>query len=269
LTVGLPRLNKEQLDILKYLFRSVVPCFILGAAVFLSGCAAMIEAPIRDKTASIENVALPRKDLNSLMARLSRNTAFAFSGASGVRIMENEGAANEYIVQIIGDRPTIGGGLAAAVSEDGYYITASHVLEEGMPVLLVHDQAGEFGYELVREVWRAEDGRDLALLKGRPRKSCFPIALKIPAEGDVVVAAGASGGDSAGVVLGVDGEHILHSAPLRRGDSGGPLVNKNGALIGVNRAIHLDPFRGRRNEAIILDADEITRLILEDRRKNR
>ena len=227
----------------------------------------MIEAPIRDKAASIENLPIPQRKLDSLVGWIGMNTTFAFSGASGVRILENEQVANEYIVQIIGERPSIGGGLAAAVSEDGYYITASHVLDEGMPVLLVHSEEGVLWHERAREVWRAHDGRDLALLKGRPRKTCFPVSEKIPIPGEVVLAAGASGGDSAGRVLRVDNGYILHTAPLRRGDSGGPLVDTDGALIGVNRAIHVDPFHGRRNEAAILDPYEIQRVIRNDRRK--
>ncbi len=253
---------------MKCLFRSVsLPCFACGAAVLVCGCAAIIEAPIRDKTDSIENAPIAQKKLDSLVAWIRANTTFAFSGASGVRILENEEVANEYIVEIVGNRPAIGGGLAAAISEDGYYITASHVIEIGMPVLLVHAQADGFGYELAREVWRADDGRDLALLKGRPRKTCFPVSVISPNAGELVLAAGASGGDSVGVILGLGDEHILHTAPLRRGDSGGPLINTDGVLIGVNRAIHVDPFHGRRNEAVILDPDEIVRLIRRDRRK--
>ena len=270
LSIGLSERIKRNCIVLNRLFRLVVLAGLLcGVAISLAGCAAMIEAPIRDKTASIENAPIAQKQLDSLVAWIRANTTFAFSGATGVRVFANEEVANEYIVEIVGNHPTIGGGLAAAVSEDGYYITASHVLERGMPVLLVHNQEGGFGYELVREVWRADDGRDLALLKGRPRKSCFPVAVRSPTVGALVLAAGASGGDSAGLILGVGSEHIFHTAPLRRGDSGGPLVNTDGELIGVNRAIHVDPFHGRRNEAMIIDPYEIIGLIRRDRRERR
>jgi S1-C subfamily serine protease len=257
--------NRKHCGVLKHLFGSVVSLFSCCILIFLSGCAAMIEASIRDKTDSIENAPISQRDMEWLVAWVQENTSFAFSGASGVRIMGSEEVANEYIVQIVGERPAIGGGLAAAVSEEGYYITASHVLEEGVPILLVHNEAGRLRYELVREVWRAADGRDLALLKGQQRRTCFALATKTPAVGEVVLAAGASGGDSAGVILEVDDEHVLHTAPLRRGDSGGPLINSKGELIGVNRAIHLDPFHGRRNEASILDSNEILRQIRSDR----
>src|SRR5690606_34566180 len=124
---------------------------------------------------------------------------YAFADAAGLRILRHDRAENEYVIQVIGNNRKVEGGLAAAVSKDGYYLTAGHVVKGNSPLLLVRNENGKLLQTKGRVVWRADDGRDLALIKSESRENCFPMALTPPATGDVVIAAGASGGDSAGV----------------------------------------------------------------------
>lgn len=246
--------------------RSFFHLFVLPIVFALGGCAALIEAPLERKVSSLSSTPLLEDRREALLGWLDANSTFAFSHARGVKIAKESGQNGRYLVQIEGTERELAGGLAAAVTFDGYYVTASHVLEDNEPVLLLSRTPEGLLEERARVVWRSSQGMDLALIKGPPRGTCFPIAEATPRIGEIVLAGGATGGDSAGRVLSVNRRRILHSAPLRRGDSGGPLINTSGEIVGVNRAIHYDIFRGRRNEATIIPPEEILSAIKRDRK---
>ena len=229
------------------------------------GCAGLIEAPLESKLNSFQSLPLSAKDREMLLGWMAENSAFAFSHAQGVEIIEEPGAEGRYLVQIQGTQKDLAGGLASAVTRDGYYVTAGHVLKDDDPVLLLWSGPEGLVQQKARVVWRSPEDWDIALIKGPPRRTCFSIAVEKPRVGATVLAGGATGGDSAGGILAVDGERVMHSAPLRRGDSGGPLINTAGELVGVNRAIHFDVFRGRRNEAVQLPVEMLWDAIERDR----
>ena len=245
----------------RFLFHFLV---LLLALAFV-GCAALIEAPLENKLSSLASVPLLQRDREALLDWMATNSTLAFSHAKGVTIIQEPGTIDRYLVQIEGTQRDLAGGLAAAVTLDGYYVTASHVLKNNGPVLLLSSAPEGLVQERARVVWRSLREGDLALIKGPPRRTCFPITRNAPRIGEVVLAGGATGGDSAGTVLTVEGRRLMHTAPLRRGDSGGPLVNTAGELVGVNRAIHYDVIRGRRNEAVRISLDELLAVIRRDR----
>jgi S1-C subfamily serine protease len=239
---------------------------LLATGCGLLGCGAMVEAPVQDKTASLGKAGLTDSDKRLLTAWLHANTSFVFRNAAGVESVKRSGDNRKFVVELTGAGGKMTGGLASAITLDGYHVTAAHVVAGKDRLLLVHGENGELVQEEARVVWRAPDGRDLALLKAGPRRHCFSLTLRKPQPGDVVMAAGASGGESAGCLTRVDTGRLLHTAPLRRGDSGGAVLDQRGALLGVNRATGMRLSGERWNEAVPLDVDEIKAVIENDRR---
>lgn len=181
-------------------------------------------------------------------------------------------------------------GSAAAVSEDGYYLTAAHCLNEGGLKLVGFDGKQIFVSLDVRTVWSGKDfGQDLALIHVAA-KNLPHFSLADAGEvrsGEEVLAAGLGGlklSQSAGKILKVrtrkEGNAaswrlVTHSAPLLKGDSGGPVMNQAGKIVGITStggafAISL-PARKRvysyRSGAVWADPGFIQRLIAEDRAK--
>jgi S1-C subfamily serine protease len=146
-------------------------------------------------------------------------------------------------------------GMAAAISDDGYWLTAAHCTDPE-PLVLVRPTAdGRLEHWPARVVWRApSDGvtnvmdvapyRDLAILHTRVDAPipAFTLASSPPISGRVLcMGAGiATTRWSAGRVLGVEPSPaacvtlVRHDAPLFYGDSGGPAVLDDGTLVGVN-----------------------------------
>jgi S1-C subfamily serine protease len=148
-----------------------------------------------------------------------------------------------------------GAGSGAIVSEDGYILTCTHVIEVGQDIEVVTSDGTTYKGTVVGRNVR----QDYSLVKieaqGLP---FFEIGdSNTVAPGDWVVALGHPGGPypdvqpafAAGKVRGLDAKlpvgmmskyynhAIITDAPIFAGDSGGPLVDLDGKLVGINGAI--------------------------------
>jgi S1-C subfamily serine protease len=149
---------------------------------------------------------------------------------------------------------------AAAISSDGYFITAAHVVSGAAPWLYAQVTSGSFVLDKPRVVWVGSD-IDLALLKvHHPVAACFEWSAPADAaDGADVVGVGFSpllgGGTYDHGSLWVPfGGHALaplesvgsgsepafalrFAAPVYRGDSGCPVVTTRGGLLAIHVSI--------------------------------
>ena len=200
----------------------------------------------------------------------------------GVDRVEIVGSGGDRRLRLMaGDMPAtdVAGGAAAAVSDEGYWLTAAHCVDEGPVVLLLTDEAGGVEAAPARVVWTGnagEPGGDLALLyvpgsRGRP---VFAMADRAPERGAVLCRGSGLGSTAlaAGEVTSVGGATdgsvawFEHSAPLGPGDSGGPAMLPDGRLGGIN--VQATPRGGRyRSTAVWMNPVKLRRLIDEDLRR--
>jgi S1-C subfamily serine protease len=143
------------------------------------------------------------------------------------------------------------GGSATAISPDGYFLTADHVLArmDGRHVYVIHGGKGALAAHLARVVWRSERG-DLALLHiplSTPHYYQFTAPGKwLPAGTPLIHGGIATGFDSGWGRLGTalrpetrftGTRKFKLDIPLQPGDSGGPVVDAYGGLVGINSAV--------------------------------
>ena len=162
--------------------------------------------------------------------------------------------------------PTQGMGSAAAVSDDGYCLTAGHNILNYKPLVLVAIVSNESGVFQVRRVpvrvvWAPDDPAidpDIAVVHADigPLDAFEWVAAPPDVDAGIVTAGWPltylemdSGGTrmSGGRILSVtrrDGLRsspsysvIRHDAPIAPGDSGGPVLDGKGRLIGINSAV--------------------------------
>jgi len=185
-----------------------------------------------------------------------------------------------------------GGGVssAAAVTDDGYFLTAAHAVGDSR-IQIVRSTGRGVAVAPARVVWKGAHGSggpDLALIHAPLRHHAFfPLAeaVTLPARARVWAAGfghvrqNQSRGrlraispwrhDSRGTPWRV----LEHTAPLMRGDSGGPLVDHNGHLLGVNTEFLVQPaslfgidhLRVYRPMAVTTDARWLQHRIAQDR----
>lgn len=161
-----------------------------------------------------------------------------------------------------------GGGLGSGfvIDNEGHIITNLHVVE-GMTDLEVDFPSG---YKVRAEVIGTDNDSDIAVLKVEaPEEELHPLTLGDSDQlkvGQTVVAIGnpygLSGTMTSGVVSALGrtldslheapgggifaaGDIIQTDAAINPGNSGGPLLNLSGEVIGVNRAIRLNPENGQ------------------------
>ena len=159
----------------------------------------------------------------------------------------------------------IGGGSAVPITEDGYFLTASHVVSRGSSLMLARNiEMGNGQLDIqgvpARIVWKSDRpwvGLDLALIHARTEPIApFAIANEPPDIDEPIVTAGWPIGffDSfpqgarlaAGQVVSVSRKAargssppfvtVRHDAPQVSGDSGGPVLDLQGNLVGVHRS---------------------------------
>ena len=204
------------------------------------------------------------------------------------------------------DRPPIANGTATAVTSDGYWLTAAHVMDQHKYVYLgtLADKDPDSLYDLqleelypVRVVWSGKSDSepglpDLALIHTeiQPDKHFTLLRPPVLSPEDRVLAAGfgdAQPAQSAGAILkkeslkapksGARWMLYLSDVPIVPGDSGGPLMTPEGQLLGVNVGAQfgMRGFLGRnmmvgyRARTISPDTDWIRKLILEDREEQK
>lgn len=177
------------------------------------------------------------------------------------------------------------GGSAAPISEDGYFLTADHVLSrmDGKNVFVFYGRNGKLVSNKARVVWRSE-GADLALLHVPARTPYFyrwtdPRGW-VPA-GTEVIHGGVSTGFKTGIgklnsSISPEGpftgsRKFKIDIPLLPGDSGGPVVDARGSLVGINSAVE---FLVPLETAFFIDSEcsrpsvrMIEKLMRDDRRK--
>jgi S1-C subfamily serine protease len=184
---------------------------------------------------------------------------------------------------------------AAALLQQGYFLTAAHCVEN-LPVrVLILNDAGKLQSAPVRVVWRGRPesgGPDLALIHAPVRgEPGFPLLTSTPHPHSDEVWAGGFGltrqAQVRGRLLSVgpwrhapDGARwrdLRHTAPLTSGDSGGPAVDLSGRLLGVHsfvegwglRILHRDFILSYQASVVSPDPDWIGRLIARDRKRRR
>lgn len=175
-----------------------------------------------------------------------------------------------------------GSGRAAAVSEDGYYLTAYHVADRAVTLLEGPFGVKQFEGRMVK-VWA---GADLALVKFafRPKKY-FEKGCEHVGKGMVLYSASNQGMqvgkdkygngpfEVRGEVMGVKkmkGYQVVRSSMVARGGmSGSPVANEKGELVGILSLVNLRPFTHtfHSSEANMVSWVQIQRVIREDREK--
>ena len=145
-----------------------------------------------------------------------------------------------------------GVGSGFVISEDGYILTNSHVVENADQITV--QLAG--GEELAAKVVGRDETTDIALIKVAAKKSLPALVLGNSDQleiGHIVVAMGSPLGLAQTVTQGIvsqkgrkdiqpSGRHIYANfiqtdASINPGNSGGPLVNIYGEVVGINTAI--------------------------------
>lgn len=163
-------------------------------------------------------------------------------------------------------------GLACAVSEDGYFLTAYHCVE-GTDTLYVISAQETGRLVKARTVWYSKD-YDLALIKAPVATKPFPISPGAEPGSVCFCGGGTSGSDSSGRIKSISTafglSEIIHDAPLMNGDSGGPLVGQDGRLEGINVRVFTDieldttPLR-RSSKASMIEENFLKKIIGRDR----
>ena len=158
------------------------------------------------------------------------------------------------------------GGSAAPITEDGYFLTADHVLARcsGKNVFIIYGSGGRIITEKARIVWRSQP-EDLALLH-IPRRTAYYYHWT-PADqwlspGHGIIHGGMATGfrSSPGrlrTALSPEGAFTGNrpfkiDIPLQPGDSGGPVVDAFGKLVGINSAVE---FLVPMETAIFIDSE--------------
>ncbi|MCP5532923.1 MAG: trypsin-like peptidase domain-containing protein [Akkermansiaceae bacterium] len=178
------------------------------------------------------------------------------------------------------------GGSATPITNDGYFLTADHVLARlaGRKVYVLYSVGAGFSPVPARVVWRSEPA-DLALLHVPLRTPHFYQWTNpdgwVPAGSPVVhggiATALRSEAGRVTTTLPPDSSVFWHrrfkiDIPLQPGDSGGPVLDANGRLVGINSAVEfLVPMETAffvESEGSRPDPRMIDGLIREDRKRN-
>ena len=127
------------------------------------------------------------------------------------------------------------------ISEDGYILTAAHVVS-GIDETTIKLKSG---LELDGQVIRVDEAQDIALVKilGKGHKALRLNTASLPLVGSEVYAIGSPLGEglsfsvSGGIISGHREskglKYLQTDANLNFGNSGGPLINKKGEVVGI------------------------------------
>lgn len=238
---------------------------LLGLAIItFGGCASAVipsdRSINRDKLASVAEWSSIRVGHESAEAYAWDRAALIIQGADGILPNPSTGTGTGRAVRF---SPTLNGqvvtrasaGAAAAISSDGYWLTAAHCTEPGPLMIVRVDRDGELRSWPARIVWQApHEGvestmklpadRDLALLHTPVEEPipAFVLSPTPPQRGRILCIGSGVGTNawSAGRITGISGRInddvtlVHHDAPVSFGDSGGPAMLDDGLLVGVN-----------------------------------
>lgn len=212
-----------------------------------------------------------------LLVHASHRTAYVLDGATSIELVDDP-AVNATVYRGMADGKIVTSeiGAAAAISDDGYFLTAAHCVSTGK-ALLVRATPGRPARESEAiVVWRSttqEPPADLAILwapdLAGPAFTWAPggVATAAPV---LCVGSGARGLPVAGGRL-VERDPTARTftvdVPLLPGDSGGPCLLADGSLLGVT--IQASITEGSRRGTVtrpdttwlasVLAADRVTR----------
>jgi len=179
-------------------------------------------------------------------------------------------------------RPKMDSGLATGISDDGYLLTAAHVVEEHCYVVGWMD--GQPTVSPARVVYKwfgGEAGEELAILHVGRHLDC-PIKLGTldSAESDIYAFACDRGQEPriiavAGQVVrrfepkaGGEMSMLATDLPLWKGDSGGAVIAKDGKLIGIFTAISRSFITFKVSRLVsVPDIDHVRSILEQDRLK--
>ena len=138
----------------------------------------------------------------------------------------------------------ISSGTGCVVTEDGYIITGSHVIEGSTSISVITNTGQTYKAQVISSMGK---NKDLALIKIIPKKPLQTIKLgnsenlkvgqKVLAIGNPF---GFSGTLTQGIISRIDYKRgrIQTDAAINPGCSGGPLLNSSGEVIGINQSIY-------------------------------
>lgn len=189
------------------------------------------------------------------------------------------------------------GGRAAAVSADGYYLTAYHVVEDGKPVMVLPPTSSfESGRKskLAGGTCVISEGRivkrfephDIALLKFKHRPHAYFQSSSFKVSNETPVFVGATEGfvfgeekvgngpfKARGLVLDVANGAGLRTAitsiPVHGGMSGTPCCDAEGKLVGILTSGEVSQLRYRTlsSNFVLVPMDELVAAIESDRKR--
>ena len=252
------------------------------AVLLLSGCTAQAISKMEDqisrkKAESLKDWEHATLDGRPILKVLGLRTAMVFRDFDSVSAGYDESGLWAH-----GTGPQNRGiAAAAAISRDGYLLTARHVVADvdklavvvvipdenrratqakAVPARIVWMSEDDFGGD-----WNLDDPRfplDLAIIHADVAALVpFTFTNVLPRIDDPVISAGWPrvnveqlddwGELAAGRVLSVHAQEprgaspawvaVLHDAPIVRGDSGGPVLDRMGHLVGINGRVRMSP----------------------------
>lgn len=209
---------------------------VVSCVTWISCC-----APIKNAT-SPDQPSWPKPTRQVVKERL---TAVTVTRRSDLKNFPNVNAS------VIRDRRNLDGGSAAPISDDGYFITANHVLASagGNHVFIVYANGGKTITSRARIVWRSDyddvailhipektpyyyewSESDIAMMSGHSIMQGGVVTGATPIHGKVVSAMEANGMMANSGTFHID-------MKLQPGDSGGPIVDADGHLVGINAKV--------------------------------
>ncbi len=170
-------------------------------------------------------------------------------------------------------------GSCAPVTSDGYFLTASHVLAHADSYVLYATSSNRktfIDYAPLRVAYR-NDAADFAIVKAKIATPRYLRYRREPLTPSSTLFAGGWMHEKGGglflenqEISGVTSEHfkkVVTTLPMIKGDSGSPLIDQHGRLCGVLSTMRLGVVvkMKPKSTAVMMDADEIDRLIRQDR----
>ena len=195
-------------------------------------------------------VNLPASVDKALAKQLHRKRTILF-GTTALNIVatdtDSKGDAVVYFLpnENKHDRQTIKFGSVTPITQDGYFLTADHNLDQANNYSIIHSAKNETHKKQVRVIWR-DTQSDLALIHADINTPDFyRWSTQDLAKNDQVLVSATKGKPSPGTLLtdikgnyhpDYEAQVVLHNGRVIPGDSGSPLVDGAGQLVGINVA---------------------------------